>query len=359
MKRLAICGILLIALLRMEAATNFPPATALLLDEKAVFDLTAGLAQYENPSKVPGKVTSIGGGVSTVLINRWASEFVTLHPETEFDIRGGGGTNGLRELLEGRTDLVPMSRSLPGNYVARFKARFGYEPTLVVVAQDAVGVYVNKNNPLPGLTLAQLDAIYSSDAKRGGGRPEFWSDLGIIGPVANERITRVSLNAAHGTYWFLQEQVMQGAAYRLDVQFEFVPSSLVQAAGADESAIGCASIMFATQRTHFVPLQAANGQYLLPNYENVVSGRYPLVRPMVIVFNRKPDGSMNPVAQEFMRFAVSRRGQRIIAPAECYPITLEQQQQALRAIGSPSERRRQQNEIERPGKPAHNEWKSE
>jgi phosphate transport system substrate-binding protein len=97
--------------------------------------------------------------------------------------------------------------------------------------------------------------------------------------------------------------------------------------------------MFGTERTRFVPLQTTNGDYLLPSYENTVTGQYPLARSMQIIFHRKPDGSMNPVTREFLRFAVSRRGQRIIALAESYPLTVEQQQEALRVIGeTPPER---------------------
>ena len=126
---------------------------------------------------------------------------------------------------------------------------------------------------------------------------------------------------------------MQGAEYRFDVRFEVVPSSLVQAVGADDAGVGFASVMFATKRTRFVPLQAADGTYVLPSYENILSNKYPLTRPMRIVFNRKPDGSMNPAVREFLRFAVSRYGQRIIALAGSYPLTVEQQQEALRTIG--------------------------
>jgi phosphate transport system substrate-binding protein len=85
-----------------------------------------------------------------------------------------------------------------------------------------------------------------------------------------------------------------------------------------------------------VPLQAADGSYLLPTYENTVSGKYPLARAMRIVFHRQRDGSMNPVAREFLRFAVSRRGQRITGLAETYPISVAQQQEALHIIGSPA-----------------------
>ena len=106
--------------------------------------------------------------------------------------------------------------------------------------------------------------------------------------------------------------------------------------GANEAGIGFASVMWATARTRFVPLKASNG-YWLPSFENVVNGRYPLARPMRIVFHRKPDGSMNPVVREFLRFAVSRRGQRIIALATSYPLTLEQQREALRVIGDAPE----------------------
>jgi phosphate transport system substrate-binding protein len=132
---------------------------------------------------------------------------------------------------------------------------------------------------------------------------------------------------------FLQEEVLHGGDYRLSVHFEPVSSSLVQAAGAELTAIGCASVMFGTDRTRFVPLQGKDGSWLLPSYENTVSGRYPLVRPMRIVFNRKPDGTMNPVARELLRFAVSKRGQRVMALASGYPLTPEQQQEALRIIG--------------------------
>ena len=132
-----------------------------------------------------------------------------------------------------------------------------------------------------------------------------------------------------------RDEVMQGADYRFDVSFEPVSSSLVQAVGADDSSIGFCSVMFATRRTRLVPLQAADGTYVLPGYENTVSGKYPLARVMRVVFHRQRDGAMNPVAREFLRFAVSRRGQRITGLAEAYPITAAQQQEALRIIGSP------------------------
>jgi phosphate transport system substrate-binding protein len=333
MKRFATICFVLLAGLSARAQTNLPSAASLLPDEKTVFDLTAGLTQYQNPPAFSGKLSSLGGEATTILVNRWATEFTKLYPEIQFDIHSGGSMNGMPALVSGAADIVPMSRMLTADEIARFKKKFGYEPAQILVAQDAIGFYVNKNNPVPGLTLGQLDAIYSRDAKRGGGRPEFWSELGVVGRLADQRINRICLSRVHGSRVYFQELVMRGAEYRFDVHLEVVPGSLVQAVGADDAAIGFTSVMFATERTRFVPVQAADGRYLLPSYENTVNGQYPIVRPMRIVFNRKPDGTMNPAAREFLRFAVSRRGQRIIALAGSYPLTAEQQTEAMREIG--------------------------
>ncbi len=319
------------------AQKNVIPANSFLLDDKMVIDLTAGLKEYEDPPTVTGKVKSVGSGLITIMINRWVAEFATLHPEVEFDISGGGSVNGMEKLLTGEVDLVPMSRALSETDLARFKSKFGYEPAQILVAQDAIGVYVNKDNPLTQLTLAQLDAIFSRESRRGGGHPEFWIDLGVSGSLKEERIVRLGLVRAHGTHTVLQEEVLQGADYRFDVRFEPVSSSLVQGIGGDPAAIGCGSVMFGTARTRFVPLQGDDGAFLLPNYENTVTRRYPLVRSLLIVFNRKPDGTMNPASREFLRFVVSRRGQRIMALAQGYPLTSDQQAAALRTIGESAE----------------------
>jgi phosphate transport system substrate-binding protein len=336
MKRAAIGCVFLLALLPARTATNLPPATALLLDEKTIVESTADFVQYENLPTLTGKLVSGGSGLVTILINRWASEFAALYPDVTLDIQGGGSDASLPDFLEGKVDLMPMGRPLNPDELALFKNKFGYAPAQIDVAQDAVGIYVHKNNPVAGLTLVQLDGIYSRDAKRGGKRAEFWRDLGVEGPLADERIMRIALSKAQGTHQFFRDMVLLGSDYRFGGQFESLSSALVQAVGANEAGIGFASVIWATARTRFVPLQASNS-YVLPSYDNISSGSYPLTRPMRIVFHRKPDGSMNPVAREFLRFAVSRRGQRIIALATSYPLTLKQQREALRAIGDAPE----------------------
>src|SRR5579862_3638935 len=159
MKRFVISLLIALACLPARAATNSPPASALLLDEKTVVGLTAEFAQYENLPALKGKMVSWGSGLVTLLINRLASEFATFYPDVTLDVEGGGSNASLSDFLEGKVDLMPMARPLSTNEVALFKKKFGYEPAQIIVAQDSVGIYVNKNNPLTGLTLAQLDGI--------------------------------------------------------------------------------------------------------------------------------------------------------------------------------------------------------
>src|SRR5262249_53976549 len=174
------------------------------------------LSQYEDLPRLTGKLASGGSGLVTILINRWASEFAALYPEVVLDIEGGGSVASLPAFLQGKVDLMPLSRPLWPGEVKSFRDKFGYEPSQIVVAQDAVGVYVNKNNPLSGLTLAQLDGIYSRESKRGGKRVEFWRELGVSGPLAEERITRMALSRAHGSHAFFRDEILLGADYRFD-----------------------------------------------------------------------------------------------------------------------------------------------
>lgn len=130
-----------------------------------------------------------------------------------------------------------------------------------------------------------------------------------------------------------RSQVLNGAEYKFSTRFEGIHTSLIQAVGADDAGIAFDSVMFATARTRLVPLKAADGQFLLPTLENVRNGQYPLTRPIQLVFNRKPGGGLKPVVREYLRFAVSRRGQYVNAMDGGFPLTPDQQKEALIAIG--------------------------
>ena len=301
----------------------------MLLDEAEQRHLLAKLTQYDRVAPLTGRLVSRGSGGASILINRWIDEFAPLHPQAVFNVQGIGTTAGLDTLRLGGADLVPSSRPLSAAEVDSFTAKFGHPPLQVVVALDALGVYVNKVNPIPQLSFNQLDAIYSRAPRGGQAVAEHWAEVGAPEPFGDRLITRYSLDTVHSIHSLVRDAVLAGEDYRFDVQFERVPRGMVQSVGADEGGIALASIIFATQRTRLVPLVGRDGVAYPPEYEDVSSGRYPLARPIFIVVNKAPGQPLQPLLLEFLRFALSRRGQQIAAFGGNYPITPEQQRAGL------------------------------
>jgi phosphate transport system substrate-binding protein len=252
-----------------------------------------------------------------------------IYPEVTFDIQMGRSTkDALVMMFEGRIDLIPISRPLSRDEIGQFKNKFGYEPTQIGIAFEALGIYVNKNNPVKQLTLQQLDAIFSANLNRHGKIVETWEDLGVAGDLSKRRVLRFNLPSKGSAHIHFRDIVMLGGDYRLDVKIERTAGSLVQAVGANDAGIGFTAVIFATQRTRFVPIVADDGIAYLPTYENVVSGKYPLPRMLNFVINKKPGEALNPVILEYLKFATSRRGQRIIALDGSYPLTPESQKKS-------------------------------
>ena len=63
-----------------------------------------------------------------------------------------------------------------------FEAKFGYKPTPFPVAIDALAVYVNKDNPISGMTVVQVDAAFSKTRRQGYKEDlQKWGQLGLSG----------------------------------------------------------------------------------------------------------------------------------------------------------------------------------
>lgn len=321
-------------LLHAEDLSASRPASArsMMLDEKTIFEITAPLSQYEEQSGLSGILRSRGSAGTTILVNRWAEEFMKLYPEIRTKITGGGIADGLVELLEGKVEIVPLSRPLSDAERATFKGRFGYLPVEVPVAYDAVAVYVNLGNPLPDVSMPSLQAIFARHVTTASRVPETWQDLGVRGQLGNKLIARYALSQRHGTHALFREQVLDGEDYRFDVMFERIPGGLLNSLAADPASIGFASVMFANDAVRFLPIRIDDKTVSYPSYEEVLNQRYPLARQLTLVVN-KPSGKPLPaLTREFLRFALSRSGQRIISLGGNYPITPSMQTSALELI---------------------------
>ena len=295
------------------AASSGGPETSGAAAPVQAGTVTAG-SVYVPGSNLQGTLRSVGSSTLSNLMVDWGERFETLHPGVRFSIVGGGSASAMAPLIEGRSDLAPMSRPFSAAERAAFKARHGHEPTQLTVAFDAIAVYVHKNNPLPQLTLAQLDAIYSDQPAGGAALLRSWGELGVGGELAAAPIQVYGPQPQHGLHGVFRSMVMGNRGYRIDMTGEPVSSAIVQAAGSEEAAIAFASQMFVTRRTRQVPIAARAGETAHPpTPQAILGGQYPLSRRLYLYVNRTPGQPLPVVLAEFLRFVCARQGQEMAA----------------------------------------------
>jgi len=214
-----------------------------------------------------------------------------------------------------------MSRPMSDAEVERFRVKFGYLPTRLTVAMDAIAVYVNKHNPLSRISFRQLDAIFSDTRKRGGSPIRTWNEMGLSGEWIGRPILLKGPSPLQGLYSIFRSSVLNGGTYRLAMRPEPVASSIVQAVATEDNAIGFASQFLAAARTKTLAIAENDaGPYVLPTAEHSGDGSYPLARKLFIYVNRAPGMALSPLTREFLRFICSAQGQEITALGGNFPL---------------------------------------
>jgi phosphate transport system substrate-binding protein len=320
-----------------EPATTSPstasdPSTDYLLSVRQGLVRTESLTDYVEKPGLTGQVRSGGGAVSSILAGYWANEFRKIYPNVKIAITFGGKSVGFEQLMAGDVDLVPAARPMSEAEVKTFKAKFGYEPLEIPVAVDAVAIYTNRYTPLESVSLSDLDRMYSRAPRQAANGIYTWGELGIGGPQATHLIHLYSLSAVHSTNQAFKESVLGGEDYRFNVEFQRVPNLLVGAISADRDGIGFMSIMFATKAMRVVPIRTEAGELVLPTYQAALDGEYPLARKQYLVCRKPSDEKMTAAALEFIRFALSRAGQRVLVLRGGYPLDVIQQRKSLAVL---------------------------
>jgi phosphate transport system substrate-binding protein len=312
-----------------KADTALPVAMSEANSTRIVSD---ELPPYEPVKDLKGKITSIGTSTTTNLVARGAAEFRRMYPGVTLQVTASPISIGPAALLEGRADLVPMSRPLTPEEIQAFAAKYGYPPTEIKVAADALAIYVEKGNPVPGLTLGQLEGIFSQTYRPGVSSIETWGQAGLTAEWADRRITLYGYGPDDGACQIFQQRAINGGVFRLSMRVEGGGSSIVQGVAADPGAIGFASVFYACKRVRVVPLAGADGQFYAPTEENVRSQKYPLIRFLNICVNRQPGQPLRGPTAEYLRFLLSRDGQQIVADGGNIPLDAATVEQGRRAL---------------------------
>lgn len=298
-------------------------------------------AAYQSRQAVSGVIRIWGHGSYNptqdfieALVLAWEEGFRKQQPEVRFENHLNGTAAAIGALYAGVGDLALMGREIWLPEVSAFKEVFGYEPTgLNVVTGSfdvrnrgyAIVIFVNKDNPLSGLTLTQLDGIFGIDRRRGGPAIRTWGDLGLTGEWRDQRIKLYGLPIARGFAEYFEQTVFLGghkwrAALR---EFADEPGSkggatdggqkMLDALAVDRYGIGYAGLLYHNAKVK--PLALAEndkGPLVAPTKDSVLNHSYPLTRMITMYLNKVPGKPADPKLTEFLRYVLSHEGQEAV-----------------------------------------------
>ena len=277
---------------------------------------------YKKVAGVSGSINSVGSDTLNNVMTMWAEEFVKLYPNVKPQIEGKGSSTAPPALIAGAAQLGPMSREMKAGEIDEFEKKFGYKPTKIAVAIDGLAVYVNKDNPITRLTMAQVDAVFSKG--RACGAPKEiarWSELGLTGAWADKPISLYGRNSASGTYGYFKEHALCKGDYKDTVKEQPGSAAVVQGVTADRFGIGYSGIGYKTSGVRAVPLARKDGEAAVTDEPaNVYSGKYPLARKLYVYVNKAPGKGLDPLVKEFMTFVLSKAGQGVVVKDGYLPL---------------------------------------
>ena len=241
-------------------------------------------------------------GSTTVLpIAQAAAEvFMQNNPQANISVRGGGSGNGIAALIEGTCDIADASRPMKVKEILLCQKK-GISPVPHIVAMDGIAIIVHSSNPIQGLNIEEIKDIYT-------GKISNWKELG----GEDRKIVVVSRDSSSGTFETFEKIVLKGK--------KVIPESLAQASNqtvatvisTTKGAIGYVGLGYISNTVKALPV---NG--VIPERKTVVSGKYPISRPLYMYTDGAPQG----VAKDFLKFICSKEGQKIVEKQGFVPLS--------------------------------------
>ncbi len=264
---------------------------------------------YKATSGVSGTLKSIGSDTLNNLMTLWAEDFRKTYPGVKIEIEGKGSSTAPPALIAGTAQFGPMSRQMRPQEIDQFEAKYGYKPSEVRVAVDALAVYVNKDNSLKCLSLSQIDGIFSVTHNSGSSDIVKWDQVGLTGAYAGKAISLFGRNSASGTYGYFKEVALMNGDFKSTVKEQPGSSTVVQGVASDKFAMGYSGIGYRTADVRAIAVSGRDSICQEPTQTNAYTGKYPITRFLYVYVNKNPSQPLDPLRAEFLKFILSRNGQ--------------------------------------------------
>ncbi len=297
--------------------------------------IDAGLPAYVKASGVSGNISSIGSDTLANLMTLWAEAFKQLYPNVNIQIQAAGSSTAPPALTEGTSNFGPMSRKMKDKELAAFESKHGYKPTAVAVAIDALAVFVNKDNPITGLSIAQVDALFSATRKCDYPNDiTVWGQLGLTGDWARRPIQLYGRNSVSGTYGYFKKKALCKGDYKDSVNEQPGSASVVQGVAKSLNGIGYSGIGYKTSGVKAVALARKDGdEFIQATLANASAGTYPLARLLYVYINKQPNKPLAPLEREFIKMILAKTGQRVVVKDGYIPLPAKSAAAQLAKLG--------------------------
>ncbi len=332
------------------------------------------LPRYKPEQMVSGTIREWGSNylADSPLAYYWETEFQKVQPGVKFSDHLKTSEHAISGLIFGVSDLGPMGRQIMWDEQLAFLRQFGYLPLGIVVMtgsydvsgwNPAIGVFVNKQNPIQNLTMKQLDGIFgaprtgawrglswqNSLARGPEGNIRTWGQLGLKGEWANKTIHVYGYNLEYHFAEEIETKAFGGVTnkwnenlveyanqVRPDGTLKLANQMMMEDLSNDPYAIAYAAGGTRVMTTNVKPLELAakaRGPYYTLNIENVRNRTYPLYADVFIYLNRDPKKRVDPKLKEYLRFILSREGQeQVVRDGKYLPLTAQAAQEQLEKL---------------------------
>lgn len=302
--------------------------------------IDSSIGSYAVEPGVSGSFAIAGSDTLQPIMIKLATAFKDWQPDVKTVVQGGGSDAAVTgfisnqatirrgdaqqkgHIVSGHVPLLASSRQLTEAERRAFRSRRGYDPTEMPVALDAVGIYVNHENPIKGLTMVQVDAIFGTDRKRGLSQAVTkWGDLGLEEGWSQQPINLHGRDKRSGTRTFFIHEALLDGRMQSEVKEATGSATEIVEISRDPIGIGYAGIGFQASTVRLVPLASDSGMsFVVPSAETVLDGSYPLSRYLYVYIDKASNRDLSPDVVAFLRFVNSREGQEIIARSGVYSL---------------------------------------
>jgi phosphate transport system substrate-binding protein len=253
---------------------------------------------------------------SDTLVNvaqAWAETYKEVDSSVAVAVTGGGSGTGISAMINGTVDIANASRKMKDSEMEAARGN-GVEPVEWIVGYDALAVFVHRDNPADGFTIAQLAAIYGD-----GGATEAWSDLELEIPGCDSsEIVRVSRQNNSGTYAYFKVAVLgKKGEYKLGSRDMHGSKDVVDLVHNTPCAIGYSGLAYATDEVKMPCVMAEEGaECVVPTVATASDGSYPIARPLLMYTAGQPEGAV----KQYLDWILSDAGQCIILDKGYAPV---------------------------------------